>query len=187
MTRVLLDVDGVLADFAGRFLDLVNAHWGTNHRPEDVTTYDIAAALGWARKQAEVAYGLISEDQDFAADLAVFPGALDGVRALGAVAEIYAVTSPWHSHPRWAHDRTNWLWRHFEIPASRVVHTAAKHICVGDFLVDDKTETLERWQAEHPAGVAVQWITPHNRRDGWNGIALKDWGELVALVSGGSL
>ena len=35
MVRVLLDCDGVLADFASGFLQIVNEHFGTSYTPAD--------------------------------------------------------------------------------------------------------------------------------------------------------
>lgn len=180
--RVLLDCDGVLSDFTGGFLDLVNAEFGTNHQPADVTSYDIAESLGWGAAHARRAYDMIRDAEGFASYLRFLPGSQDGVRELQRIADIYVVTSPWWSAPTWCNDRTNWLRSYFGIEADHIVHTSAKHICVGDFLVDDKTSTLVKWQAEHPRAVAVQWQTLHNRRDAWTGPSTCDWAELVAMV-----
>lgn len=180
--RVLLDCDGVVADFAGGFLRLVNAHFGTNHTPADITDYDIGKALRWSPEQAEEAYELISDCDRFAATLNVFPGAVDGVARLLDIADLYVVTSPWWSHPTWVRDRNNWLFANFGIGAGRVVHTAAKHIVAGDILVDDKTSTCDAWRAAWPHGVAVLWSTPHNLRDLWDGPCTSDWDHLIEIV-----
>jgi 5'(3')-deoxyribonucleotidase len=177
--RVLLDCDGVLADFVGGFLKLVNARFGTSLSSADVTCWDIAEALGWSRERAMEAYGLITECDQFAAKLDVLAGAVSGVRRLREVAEVYIVTSPWWSQPTWLRDRTNWLHKHFGITANNVVYTGAKHLIVGDVLVDDKTSTCEAWRAAHPGGVAVQWSTPHNLRDRWDGPSTLDWNFLI--------
>lgn len=186
--RVLLDVDGVIADFANGFLKLVNAQFGTSYTPADITDFDIGKALGWSAERTEHAYSLITECDMFAARLAVYPSAQDGVARLLDVAEVYAVTSPWWSHPTWVRDRNNWLYANFGIGAGRVVHTAAKHLIAGDVLVDDKTSTCEEWRAAWPvgtaglSGIAVQWQTPHNRLDAWDGPSTASWDELIDLV-----
>lgn len=180
--RVLLDCDGVLADFAGGFLRLVNAHFNTSYTPADITEFDIGKALGWSLEQTAEAYELISSCDMFARLLDVFPGAVAGVIRLLDIAEVYVVTSPWWSHPTWVRDRNNWLYAHFGIGAGRVVHTAAKHICVGDVLVDDKTSTCDAWRAAWPNGVAVLWATPHNRRDMWDGQCTSNWDHLIEIV-----
>lgn len=179
---VLLDCDGVLSAFADGFLKIVNAQFGTSYTPEDITDYDIARALRWSPERAEEAYALISACDRFAARLEPLPGAVDGVRRLAECAEIYVVTSPWWSNRTWVHDRNNWLWQHFGIGAGAVVHTAAKHLVRGDVLVDDKTSTCEAWRAAWPRGVAVQWSTPHNRRDLWDGPITSDWDHLIEIV-----
>ena len=187
--RVLLDVDGVLAAFVDGFLRLVNERIGTTYASADVTCFDIAEALGWDADFKRSAYDLIATVPDFAARLEVFPGAVEGVRRLRELAEVYVVTSPWHSHPTWEYDRKRWLRRHFDIPFDQVIPTSAKHVCGGDVLIDDKTSTLVRWAEAHPCGIAVQWATLQNRRDGWTGRSAASWGELNALVEeiGGGL
>lgn len=182
MNRVLLDVDGVLADFVGGYLQLLEHHTGLVAMREHITAFDIGASLGLTREQSSRMKRAIGDTPAFARHLDVYAGAAEGFRELAQVADVWIVTSPWNSNPTWTHDREAWLQRHFGIPHSRVIHTSAKHICRGDFLVDDKTETLHAWQAEHPQGRAVQWITPHNRRDGWTGVATDSWSELVGMV-----
>lgn len=182
--RILLDCDGVMADFVGRFLALVNGRFGTMYGRNDIDDYDIAKALQWSRERATEAYGLIDDDPGFASHLETYPGAVDGVCRLQEISDLYVVTSPWWSHPTWVRDRNNWLYTKFGILASRVVHTAAKHIVSGDVLVDDKTSTCEEWRAAHPEGVAVLWSTPHNRRDLWDGPCTSSWDYLFDLVRG---
>lgn len=180
---VLLDCDGVLSDFCGGFLKLVNAHFGTAVVPDDVWTYDIGEALGWSPARTEEAYSLITASPDFAARLDVLPGAVDGVRRLAEAAEVFVVTSPWHTQPTWHHDRTNWLHRNFGIPASHIVHASAKHLVAGDVLIDDKTTTCATWRKRWPRSVAVRWETPHNLREWWDGPSTRSWDDVLKIVA----
>lgn len=181
--RVLLDVDGVLADFVGSYLDLLASELGILASREQVIAFDIGASLGLTREQSSQMKRALGNKAQFARWLEVYPGAVEGVARLQDVADVYIVTSPWNSNPTWTFDREQWLREHFNIHHSRVVHTSAKHLCRGDFLVDDKTDTLRSWVRENPYGIAVQWKTPHNRQDGWLSRATDSWGELVAFVS----
>jgi len=180
---VLLDVDGVLADFVGAYLDLLNITCGIKATREQITSFDIGTSLGLTDEQAARVKRAIGNEPQLARSLDVYPGAVDGVERLAKVADVYIVTSPWNSNPTWMHDREHWLREWFCIPHSRVVHTSAKHLCRGDFLVDDKTDTLHKWARENPNGTPVQWKTPHNRLDGWQSRATDSWVELCSFVA----
>lgn len=181
--RVLLDCDGVLSAFVDGWLALINEALGTGYTASDVTDWNVLASLGIVSHRHAELKRLLASCPGFAGSLEILPGALDGVQRLQQIAEVYIVTSPWNSNPTWTHDREAWLERHFGIPHSHVVHTSAKHLVVGDVLVDDKTSTLETWREAHPRGVAVHWDTPHNRSDPWDGPSTSEWGELLEIVT----
>jgi 5'(3')-deoxyribonucleotidase len=182
MKRVLLDCDGVLADFIGGALEIVNVRFGASFTREDVKEFDFCKSLGLSASDAARIKRTIGGTKGMASSLNVYPGAIDGVLRLREVADVYIVTSPWNSNPTWTYEREAWLRRNFNIHHDRVIHTSAKHVCVGDVFVDDKTETCLRWSEAHPSGIAVQWQTPHNRSDGWLGPSTNDWNYLIDLV-----
>ncbi len=188
--RVLLDCDGVLADFIGGVCAAVFYETGRHVAPEQVTRFDFVKELNLDEQSARAVKRHISDEQGFWRYLNVYPGAVAGVKALQSVAEVYIVTSPWNSCPTWLHDREWWLREHFDIPHSHVIACSAKHLVAGDMLVDDKTSTLLEWEDEQsmtwqlPDGstgrtFAVQWETPHNRFDGWLGRSTNSWAQLV--------
>lgn len=193
--RILLDVDGVLADFTSGVLNVINAHFDTAHKPEHVTRFDIAASLGLSPEQASWFKREIGSHAQFARKLEPYPGAVEGYARLAAVADVFIVTSPWNSNPTWTHDREWWLKKHFAIPHSRVVHTSAKFLCAGDHLVDDKTEACVAWTDAHDCvigeghasarrtGYALRWSTLHNRLDEYDGETVHSWDELIARVA----
>ena len=181
--RVLLDCDGILSDFVGAALSIVHEVTGRLYERDQWIGFDIAS-LGLTSSEAGIVKSAIGGRAGLASYLTPYPGAVVGVQRLRTVAEVYIVTSPYRSNPTWTHDREWWLHRHFKIPACDIIHTSAKHVCAGDMLIDDNTATLLEWQRAHPSRDAVQWITPHNRLDGWTGEATSDWGELVEMVRG---
>lgn len=185
MKRVLLDVDGVLADFIGPVLDLVRETTGRVHTREQVTAFDFAATLGLSRDESALVKRQLSTRAGWWASLPVLDGAVDGVERLRAVADVYIVTSPWNSCPTWLHERESWIAKHFGIRHSNVIACSAKHVVSGHMLVDDKTETLREWSRVHGhlGGFAVQWQTPHNRADEWSGLATQSWDQLVEWAS----
>ncbi len=190
MKRVLLDVDGVLADFIGRVCATIYNLSGLERTPEQVTEFDFCRSLALPADVARLVKRHISEEPGWWSSLEPLPGAVEGVARLREVADVYIVTSPWNSCRTWLHEREAWLATHFGIPHSRVIACSAKHLVAGDMLVDDKTETCAAWEHEQahmwqkPDGTqgmtfAVQWQTPHNRRDEWDGKATRSWAELV--------
>lgn len=183
MKRVLLDCDGILSDFVGGYLALLEQHTGLKPVREAIDQFDIGAALGLTAEQSARMKRAIGDEHRLARCLDVYPGAREGVARLRSVADVYIVTSPWNSNPTWTHDREHWLKQHFDIPHSRVVHTSAKHLCVGDVFIDDKVSAVVAWQAHHPLSVGVVWDTPHNRRDHWSGARTSSWDALIGLVN----
>lgn len=183
MTRtILLDVDGVLADFVGAYLALLQDVTGIVATREQVNQWDIAAALGLTAAQSAEVKRAIGNAHLLAGRLAVYPGAIDGVRELEKLGDVYIVTSPWNSNPTWTHDRERWLYTHFGIKSSRVVHTSAKHLVRGDVFIDDKTTAVAKWREAHPTALPVLWLNAHNRTDLWDGQCTGDWAFLCELV-----
>ncbi len=179
---MLLDCDGVLADFVGAYLKLLGSTQDRWHTPAEVTRFDIGASLGLTPEQASAIKRAIGTAEGFARKLEPCPGAMAGVLALRQVADVYVVTSPWNSNPTWTHDREWWLKKHFDIPHSHVIHGSAKHLVHGDVFVDDKTDVVQAWQAAHPNGIGVRWTTPHNRLDEYRGASTCSWEDVLGRV-----
>ncbi len=180
MTRVLLDCDGVLADFVEGFLGLVEDYTGRKYKHEDITEFHIEKALGLSEEDARAIFDMVG--RGFAAYLRPLPGAVEAVKRLREIAEVYIVTSPWNSCNTWMSERERWLRVHLDIPHSHVLHGSAKHLVCGDFLVDDKTENCITWQGHHPRSKAVLWKAPWNANDEWGGHHMNDWDQLIELV-----
>lgn len=156
--RVLLDCDGVLADFVG----------GCRRALERLGYEEHAATLAPDRNIFEglpehVRKHLLDTivGPRFCAELEPMPFALDAVRELVDLADVYVVTSPWWSSPHWVHERCGWIVRYFEIPHARQVHTSAKELVDGDHFVDDHDSQIARWRATHPRGLAHHWDRPN--------------------------
>jgi 5'(3')-deoxyribonucleotidase len=179
---LLLDCDGVLADFVTGYLQVIRDTTGRDHRFEEVDRFDMHDALGLTPSEAAACKRALSSRLAFARWLIPYEDAQVAVRRLQQLSELYIVTAPWSSHPTWTHDREAWLKQHFDIPSSHVVHTSAKHLVRGDVFVDDRTDACARWRDEHPLGVAVRWDTPHNQLESWDGERTRSWQRLVEIV-----
>lgn len=162
--RVGLDTDGVKGNLVDLIISDLNQRYGTNLTHDTVPEWDIVKAIvppeeldgWWERFGAE---GFVHSQ------LQPYPGAVEGVKKLQEIADVYVVTSPVWSSRTWTYDRNAWLYKHFGILTSKVIHSSAKYTFYGDMLVDDKTSTVIRWQEEHPRGTGVLWAHKFNEAD----------------------
>jgi len=158
--RVVLDVDGVLANFTVGVLVLVEEVTGKKFVPADVTMFDFTKALGLTTTEAVAVKKAIGAKRGFAMSLPPYPGARQGVRRLRELGEVFCVTSPWDSNEWWRAERESWLALHFGI--DRVHHASDKTVYEADVFVDDKSSHVRDWLAAWPGRTAVFWRTPHN-------------------------
>lgn len=163
--EVLLDVDGVLADFVSAFLAAVEDATGTAYLPSDVTQWDIGKAIGLSPSAEACVYDRYVRARGFCAGIKPYPGAKDAVTALAEVAEIYACTSPMKRAPFWKDERETWLAEHFGIDAHNVIFVHEKKMVRGAMIVDDKLAHVESWALHNPLGTGVLWKMPFNQTE----------------------
>lgn len=179
--RILLDIDGVACDFITPTLKVLSQLTGRTFQHDDVQDWDIMKSLGISDEIAKETYKRVGAPGNVAA-FPIYPGAKEGVARLKEIADVYAVTSPLASSRTWAREREEWLLEQLDIPTSNVVHTGAKHICLGNILVEDKAATLVKWREHTPYGTGILFKRAYNRNTEWDGVAVDDWPHLVRFV-----
>lgn len=161
---VLIDTDGVKADFLRCALRVVKEVTGKAFTPEDFKTWDIFDTIG---KEHEKACYAEFDKPGFCAGFQPYPGAIEGVKALQNIADVYAITSPMYSSPHWMWERSQWLFEHFGIRFKNIYQCAEKYRVHGDFLIDDKLDHIVQWTrywAKHKLFVTgLLWDQPYNR------------------------
>lgn len=167
--RILVDCDGVLADFVGAVLE-----WdGHAHTRESITQPDIMAAWGTPERWPEL--NALCQSAGWCASLKPIEGAREFVDWLRSWADVFVVTSPYADAPTWCHERIQWLAAHFGIDRDRVVFARDKSVVRGggDVLIDDFTKNLEAFGGE---GILI--------RQPWNADARgMDFAEARSLLS----
>lgn len=165
---VLLDCDGVLADFTGGVLKVFNERNGTSFTSEDITYWDMAHCLGVPN---HVIYDIASEE-GFCARLNPIPGVVDALDSLYKIADVYCVTSPIHTSRYWMYERTNWL-HDLGITPSRIIQSSAKYLLMGDVFIDDKPRSVQswvyarnKWLNRTDGDGAFLWAQPYNSAAG---------------------
>lgn len=158
--ELALDCDGLLSDFTGGALRVVEEVTGRKHTPADVGEFDFTKALNLSADEAREVKAVISSRRGFCASLLPYPGARQGVRRLRELGHVFCVTSPWDSNVWWRAERESWLALHFGIDV--VHHAEDKSNYPADVFVDDRSKHVRAWLTGQLGGTAVLWRTPHN-------------------------
>ncbi len=139
--RILLDVDGVCADFTGELLRRV----GSSLTLKDITQWNLLALLSEDQRQQALE---ILATAKFWRHLPVMIGAERGYAALRRAGhESGFATSPWISCKEWGYARREWLRENFDIRNDQLIIAADKSWLAGDAMIDDKPENIEAWDA----------------------------------------
>ena len=164
--RVVLDVDGVLADFVHGALQVINrlhphGPFGGYFVPSDVTQWEIEKLLP-EHLHAELFAAFCKPG--FVADLPPYEGAIsivDHLRASGH--DVVIATSPWKGSDHWIPERTAWLQRYWG--AIEIHHVHDKTGVRGDVFVDDKPAHVLAWAKANPTSKALLLDRPYNSAD----------------------
>lgn len=172
--RFLTDVDEVLCNFQKPALEAM-ARLGKNIG-EDYDQWDIFLCLT-PEEKAKVFADI--ETPGFCRSLEPLPGAVEAIREIQTFADVYAVTSPFHS-PTWVHERDAWLKEHFGLEKKNIVYTSAKYLVGGDVLLDDRPENVTKWREFNPEGVGLLWHLPQTRNHMYPGPRVYSWEEVLS-------
>lgn len=161
--RILLDCDGVLADFVGGFLKTLRDIDGVPRTHEDVTQYAIEEALGLTPETTASVHAQISQ-RGWCLGLQPIIGALEGVKALREAGhDLVVVTAPWPKHETWHWERLRWL-EELGFEEKSVVFTKRKELVTGDLLLEDNPKILNRWMQSHAnQRTGILFDQPYNR------------------------
>lgn len=206
MTRpvILLDADGVLCDLVTPLVEEANALVNKTMfkamgeilpdadtrlligskpiRPDDVTEYDIAKAFP-GLTPAQVYAPLYR--QGFCRSLKPYHGAVEAVRRLQELGEVYCVTKPTKS-PYWKNEREEWLQAVVGIPEDHVIFCHDKGMIRGDVLVDDNPEFVEAWWnaglMDDTEKNPFLWDRPYNRKSTFGWMRVSTWDRIIECV-----
>lgn len=159
--NILLDVDGVLADFPSAALRYINARAGREHLLGDIEEHDILKSLALLHWQD--AFDLWCAETDVCRQLEVYDGAQVFVEKLRGMGDLIIVTSPYSAVPTWMHARLAWLEEHFGIHKRDVVFCKRKELVRGHVLIDDKLENCEAFASSGQHRDTIVFDRPWNR------------------------
>ena len=157
--RILIDCDGVLADFVGHLFRRI----GSKKSVADVTEWNFFETL-----EPELHEDARDEmnDPKFWESQPVLPGAIEGCQMIKAKGhEIVCVTSPSNMFG-WSNVRETWVRNHFKNLITATICTEHKYMVRGMCLLDDKIQNIRKWEEHNqPFGRAVLFEQPWNSLD----------------------
>lgn len=187
---VLLDVDGVIADFVSLALGIVHDITGKRYKSDDIRTWEVFDSIPEHEREKDEVYRRMKSRGGCSA-IPVYDGAMEGVARLRGIADVTIVTSPFSGSETWMHERERWLEKHFGIDHRDVIHADKKFRIHGDVFIDDKVAHLHAW-SDYWIGMGrdkrvqpVLWDSPRSGSEvvGAGVVRVKNWGEVFELVS----
>ena len=139
--RILLDMDGVVADFMGAWLEQYNALTGEGVKLSDINDPNTSKFVGdpyLLRK--------IKDSCGFIRGLQPLPGAIESVKKLHSDGHEVIFVSNGTNCPTSGHEKRDWLkfYFHREWQYAPLVLTYQKHYVRGDVLLEDTPRNLEK-------------------------------------------
>lgn len=177
---ILIDVDGVLADFAGSFINLANElfHRGAPKLTVDqVTDFDFAKCGILTESQVHTLFAAIAADSNFTRCLPVLPGAREALADLREIGRVVAVTSPLYAG-EWVNGRVDWL-KGLGFKETAIVFCKDKSLVRGDLLIDDGEHNIKTAMTDEAFMINAPW----NAKSTW-GVPRGDLKKAVAFAEG---
>lgn len=168
----LLDVDGVFADFSGKYVETIAALFGRS-RIEGRGPVDRWEIHHWAeltREEQRVVDELVSSCEGWCRSIQPLPGAVEAMARLREEAECIVVTAAW-SGPFWHKERLDWIAEHMGVDHKHVIFAHRKDRIDGDLILDDKPQNVIDWARAaawrrrgglFPDAMPLLWHTPYN-------------------------
>jgi 5'(3')-deoxyribonucleotidase len=154
MKRIAIDMDEVMADTMGHFLEKYNDNFGVGLKTEHFQGRHVFEVIADAHKPAARDY---FQQEAFFATIPVMPGSDEVVKALTDRYDVFITTAamdvPCSFTPKF-----DWLQRHFPfIATSNIVFCGDKSIILADYLIDDNVRHLGNFRGE-----GIIYTAPHN-------------------------
>jgi 5'-nucleotidase len=188
--EILVDLDGICADFMGTLVDMYNTY-----EAEDDQGVELESCKGRLPDWTPMGKDLWKyvNAPGFYSQLPPLPGAVDALERLkDAGHEVVILTSP-GANPQAAAEKLIWCRKHMPfLNHHDVIVTPRKHQCCGDVFIDDDQQKIakmrKRWP--HTKMLGIEW--PYNREEAkaWDFLApsyedtARAWTEMLKVIEG---
>lgn len=153
--RILVDVDGVVADLMGAFIEFA-AIKGCIIRMQDITAHTISKSkelkhLSTTFDLDDMLREFLSIDNCYDAVMEI-EGSSKTLKALSKRHDLVFLTATMKSAPQSYASKFNWLQRRFPKIPVLTAPSEYKHWVAGDILIDDRYDACSRFSAAWPNG-----------------------------------
>jgi 5'(3')-deoxyribonucleotidase len=157
MQRIAIDMDEVMADTIGHFLERYNAQFGRELSTDDFYGKHVFEVIDEAHRPLAREY---FQDEGFFAGIPVMPDSVEVIHALMTQYEVFITTAAMDV-PCSFSAKFHWLQRHFPfISPQQIVFCGDKSIVAADFLIDDNLRQLTSFRGE-----GIIYTAPHNVKE----------------------
>jgi 5'(3')-deoxyribonucleotidase len=161
--RILIDMDGILADILTPWISEYNERFVENPAArlssKDIIHFDIHKCTKSPAEDLRI-YDII-EQQGFFSKLKPITGAVEAIDKLALKHELVILST---ANTPWCYgEKVQWLKWHFPMfNKKNTILTGAKHMVVGDVLIDDSPQNAINYLNHHPKAKVVGIEYPYN-------------------------
>src|SRR3990167_2168837 len=187
MSKILVDIDGVMCDLVGEVLNRLNKRLGTKFKQDKIKEWNFFAPESVIFTEEEMRHiNEIMKEEGLTNECSLITDAKETLEKLKEQGhEIIWLTAPWKHSKTWCYDRTLWIERELGHISKNTIFAWNKEDIPGDVLIDDNPEFIMKWQNKHSSkGLAYLFRQPWNVEKGEKEelVFLDGWKDMLFIL-----